>query len=141
MYTLRIPGARIYVVNSLDLIPAVQRQWRTLLFPPIHVKAAKAAMGASKDAVAVLEHDMITENGFINGMIKVTHPTVSTGPSLDDLTAKVFQVFDEALNRLSTPTTVKMFQWVEEHVMHASTDAVYGPLNPMRDAQNLKAWQ
>lgn len=76
MYTLRIPGARLYVINSLDLIPVVQRQWRTLLFPPIQVKAAKAAMGASDNAIKVLEKDMITDKGFVPGMVKVTHPTM-----------------------------------------------------------------
>lgn len=59
MYTLRLPGTRLYIINSLDLIPVVQRQWRTLLFAPIQVKAVQAAMGASKDAVAVLRHDWL----------------------------------------------------------------------------------
>lgn len=34
---------RIYVTNSLDLVPVVQRQWRTLIFGPISVQAAQAA--------------------------------------------------------------------------------------------------
>ncbi|KAL3421935.1 25-hydroxycholesterol 7-alpha-hydroxylase 1 [Phlyctema vagabunda] len=140
MYTLRIPGARIYVVNSLDLIPVVQRQWRTLIFAPIQVKAAKAAMGASKDAIAILEQDLITEHGFVNGMVKATHPTMSNGPALDALNSTSFEVFDKALQQLDGPTTVHMFKWIGDQIMRATTDAVYGPLNPMKDAQNLEAW-
>lgn len=75
----------------------MQRQWRTLIFAPIQVKAAQAAMGASKDAVAVLEHDIVSEHGFVNGMVKATHPTMSNGPALDALNVKAFEVFDETL--------------------------------------------
>ncbi|KUJ11089.1 cytochrome P450 [Mollisia scopiformis] len=140
IYTLRIPGVRIYVINSLDLIPVVQRQWRTLIFAPISVKAVQAAMGASKEAVAVLEHDLVTEHGFVNGMAKATHSTMSKGSALDGLSSKTFEAFDEALNRFAVPTTVNMYEWVGKQIMRATTDAVYGPANPMRDAQNLKAW-
>ncbi|KAK7752915.1 hypothetical protein SLS62_005074 [Diatrype stigma] len=140
MYTLRIPGTRIYVVNALDLIPVVQRQWRTLMFAPIQVRAAQAAMGVGKDTVAILERDMVTEAGFVNGMIKATHPTMGNGPALDALNAKAFEVFDKTLSGLTTPTTISMFRWIDEQIMHATTDAVYGPSNPMRDTRNLEAW-
>lgn len=141
MYTLRIPGTRIYVINSLDLIPVVQRQWRTLIFAPIQVKAAQAAMGVSKETIAILEHDMVTESGFVNGMVKATHPTMSNGPALDALNAKAFEVFDDTLSGLTAPTNISMFKWIDGQIMRATTDAVYGPSNPMRDARNLEAWQ
>lgn len=141
IYTLRIPGTRLYVINSLNLIPVVQRQWRTLLFPPIQVKAAYAAMGTSKDVIAIMKYDMITEHGFVEGMIKSTHPTMNNGQSLDSLNAKAFEIFDQSLRRFSVPTTVYMFEWISEYIIRATTDAVYGPYNPMRDAENLEAWQ
>lgn len=96
-------------------------------------------MGASKDSVAVLEHDMVTEHGFVNGMVKVTHPTISNGPALDALNNKVFKVFDEALGH--PPATVAMYEWVDKVIMRATTDAVYGSSNPMRDSRMLEAWQ
>ncbi|KAI1658736.1 putative 25-hydroxycholesterol 7-alpha-hydroxylase [Daldinia decipiens] len=108
IYTLRIPGARIYVINSLDFIPVVQRQWRTLIFAPIQVKAAQAAMGVSKDSIAIMERDMVTESGFVNGP--------------------------------DAPTTMSMFAWIDTLIMHATTDAVYGPSNPMRNASNIEDW-
>lgn len=140
IYTLRIPGVRIYAINSLDLIPAVQRQWRKLIFAPIQVKAAKAAMGASKEALAIMERDLVTEQGFMSGMVKATHPTMSSGPALDALSSRAFEVFDKALSQLSTPTTVNMYDWIGRLVMQATTEAIYGPSNPMRDRRNLEAW-
>lgn len=97
-------------------------------------------MGASKDAVAVLEHDMVSDHGFVNGMVKATYPTM-TGSALDALNAKAFEVFDRALEPVSAPTTISMFDWIGKQIMRATTDAVYGPSNPMRDARNLEAWQ
>lgn len=103
-------------------------------------------MGASKKAIAILEEDLVTEKGFINGMVKATHPTMSNGPDLDALNAKTFEVFDEALRKFddnapSGPRTINMYEWLGKQIMRATTDAVYGPSNPMRDAENLKAWQ
>lgn len=73
-------------------------------------------------------------------MVKVTYPTI-TGPALDALNAKAFEVFDEAFRSFSAPTTVSMYEWIGKQIMRATTDAVYGPANPMRDARNLEAWQ
>lgn len=140
IYTLRIPGARLYVINSLDLIPVVQRQWRTLIFAPIQVKAAKAAMGASKEALAIMESDMVTEKGFMSGMVKATHPTMINGPALDALNTRAFEVFDKALGQIPSPTTVSMYDWISRLIMQATTEAIYGPSNPMRDRRNLEAW-
>lgn len=146
IFTLRLPGTRIYAINSVDLIPVVQRQWRTLIFAPIQVKAAQAAMGASKEAVAIMEQDLVTEHGFINGMVKVTHPTMSNGADLDALNAKAFEIFDKSLQEFvsdarSEKRTINMYEWLGKQIMRATTDAVYGSANPMRDAENLRAWQ
>ncbi|KJZ70683.1 hypothetical protein HIM_09928 [Hirsutella minnesotensis 3608] len=143
IYTLRIPGARIYAINSLDLIAVVQRHWRILLFPPIQIKAAKVGMGASDEALRILEEDMITENGFVHGMIKATHPTMSDGPALRSLNTTTFQVFNDALNRLKAPRTVsvKLYEWIDDLIMRATTDAIYGRENPMRLAHNVEAWR
>lgn len=141
VYTLRIPGARIYVINSLDLISVVQRQWRTLIFAPVQVKAAQAAMGTSKDAVAIMEEDLVTEHGFINGMVKATHPTMTNGPALDAVNRKAFDVFNTTLNQLDGARTIKLYDFISRQIMSATTDAVYGPVNPMGDDENLAAWR
>ena len=140
IYTLRLPGVRLYAINSLNLIPVVQRQWRTLIFAPIQVKAAKTAMGASQKALAIMKSDMVTEQGFMGAMVKATHPTMSSGPALDDLTTRTFEVLDKALRRIASPTTVSMYDWIGRLVMQATTEAIYGPSNPMRESRNLEAW-
>ncbi|OAA35192.1 hypothetical protein NOR_08115 [Metarhizium rileyi] len=51
----------------------------------------------SRDSIRILERDMVSESDLVNGMIKASHPIVSSGPEFDALNAKAFQVFDEAL--------------------------------------------
>lgn len=99
-------------------------------------------MGVSKEAVAIMNEDLVSEKGFINGMVKATHPTMTNGPALDALNTKAFQIFDDALEEFTTkPASVNMYEWIGKQLMRATTDAVYGPSNPMREARNLTAWQ
>ncbi|KAH7303800.1 cytochrome P450 [Stachybotrys elegans] len=142
IYTLRIPGVRLYVINSANLIPAVQKQWRTLLFPPIQARAAKTAMGASKEALDILCHDMVTDEGFVPKFIKKIYPTLSSGPALNDLNQKATQVLIDTMARFAIqgPAIVNLNEFVTEQIFYATTDGIYGPKNPMRDPDNYSAW-
>lgn len=99
-------------------------------------------MGVSKESIAILNEDLVTEKGFINGMVKATHPTMSNGPALDALNTKAFEVLNESLEDFGrAPRCVDMYEWIGQQIMRATTDAVYGPANPMKEAHNLEAWQ
>jgi hypothetical protein len=54
----RMPGARMYVVNSTALITYVQRQSKTLAFAPIEVKAILKTMDVSEATKAILRENM-----------------------------------------------------------------------------------
>ena len=144
IYTLRLPGLRVYVVNSTNLIPVVQRQWRTLLFPPVTVRAAETAMGVSKAGLDIMRDDMVTESGFMHGFIKAVHPALSSGTaSLDELTGNALQVLSESLDSIvqqGPPRRVNMFEWIRHELLMATTDGVYGPHNPLREPANEADW-
>ncbi|KAI1074301.1 cytochrome P450 [Whalleya microplaca] len=142
IYTLRLPGVRLYIVNSTNLIPVIQRQWRTLLFPPVTVRASEAAMGGSKEAIDIMCQDMVTEKGFLPGLIKVVHPSLAAGPTLHELNGKAVEAITRSFDKLvsSGVTKVKMFDWVRRELLLATTNGVYGTYNPLRDPQNREAW-
>lgn len=121
----------------------MQREWRTLIFAPIQIQAAQVAMGVGKTTIAIMNRDLVTENGFVNGMVKATHLTMRNGPSLDRLNSEASRVFNKTLEQIETTSTanIALFKWVERQIMLATTDAVYGPANPMRNSHNLDAWQ
>jgi hypothetical protein len=142
IYTLRLPGIRLYIVNSAHLIPLVQKQWRTLIFPPVSAQAAKTAMGASKHALDIVCEDMKTEEGFVPKLSRTIYPTLSSGDALGDLSRKATAVILRTMDRFAIqgPTTVNLNEFVNEQIFYATTDSIYGPQNPMRDPENYSAW-
>ncbi|KAH8600689.1 cytochrome P450 [Bisporella sp. PMI_857] len=140
IYTLRLPGSRIYVVNSTALITAVQRQPAILAFPPIEVRAVVNAMGASKTAEAILNKDLDPKDGnwgnaFAVTFSKAIHPALSPGANLDAMNRAAIQNVAEIVERLASRPTkhVKLFEWAVHELSIATTDAVYGPMNPFKD--------
>ncbi|KEY73661.1 hypothetical protein S7711_07708 [Stachybotrys chartarum IBT 7711] len=129
IHTLRIPGARLYVVNSAALIPLVQRQWRTLIFPPIQARAAKTAMDASKEALGILCDDMTTEEGFLPKYTNQIYPTPSSGAALDDLVRNSMEVVIRTMDKFASQgtTTVKLNAFVTKQIFYATTDANTSP--------------
>lgn len=100
-------------------------------------------MGGSKEAMSIMRQDMVSENGFLPAYINAIHPTLSAGPALDELNEKAIQVITRSLDKLVSngSTKVKMFEWVRQELLLATTDGVYGPANPLRDPRNMEAWQ
>ncbi|KAL7621627.1 hypothetical protein AAE478_008953 [Parahypoxylon ruwenzoriense] len=140
IYTLRLPGTRLYIINSTSLIPVVQRQHRVLSFAPVEARATKTFMGASKPGIEIVSRNMGSDDGFVPGFLRAVHPALSAGPELDDLNKNSIQVITASLDELATrsPTTLKMYKWVTNELFFATTDAVFGPKNPLRDEINLK---
>jgi hypothetical protein len=142
IYTLRMPGARIYVVNSTNLIPVIQRQFRTIAFTPWAARAFKYAMGGSKTAKDIMEVDMTEDHGYLMSFDTAIHPTVSPGPALDAMNRASVQAVTASLDRLrrQSPITVDMYKWIRHEVLLATTNAVYGPMNPYRNPAVEEAW-
>ncbi|KAK3324471.1 cytochrome P450 [Cercophora scortea] len=143
IYTLRLPGFRLYIVNSTALILEVQRKWRTFVFSPVPARASEYAMGGSKEAMDIIRAGMSTDADFMHGFNKAIHPALSSGPALENLTGRALEVIAESLDDMVKQggKEVKMFDWIRHDLLMATTDSVYGRGNPLRDPQNEKAWQ
>ncbi|KAL5332696.1 cytochrome P450 [Aspergillus crustosus] len=143
IYTLRLPGLRLYVVNSPSLISEVQHHPRKISFSPILARMATNVIGATQAGAAVLSDD--AENGFIRRFHDFNHASLSMGPGLDALrnafwgrvTCSLLSQRDPS----SPPRQIGMYDWVSQEVMMGATEAMYGPRNPFRDAVTRKAWQ
>lgn len=143
IYTLRMPGQRIYVVNSLPLILAVQRHPKTASFAPIQIQAADAVMGVSPAGNAIIGSEKTTEDGgYLATFVPSTHPALSPGPGLDALNGSAIRYFSSAAERLASSgaTTVDLFSWVRRQIFMATTESMYGPENPFRDPALVQAW-
>ncbi|PHH88187.1 hypothetical protein CDD83_7861 [Cordyceps sp. RAO-2017] len=142
IYTMRLPGARIYVVNATSLIPAVQKHVRTLSFTPILVDMSARLIGVSKKTFDIINRDPMSDNGFVLGMTKITQRTLNPGPSLDRLNRKAADIIARSLDSQATheSTTIELKGWVDHEIIMSTTDCIYGPLNPFRDPKVEAAW-
>jgi hypothetical protein len=138
IYTLHLPGSRLYVVNSASLIPAVQKNIKTLSFAPIEAMGAKNVCGTSKVANDILDTNLNGDDGPIS--YSVTHyPAVrkplSAGAGLDAMNRVMAEKVAASIDGMQRNQEVKLFEFIKHEVTVATTESVYGPHNPFRDSK------
>ena len=135
---------RLYILNSTELIPVAQRQVRILDFAPVEAKVAINVMGAGPDGRKVLVRNQngVEDFSYAIKFDKAIHPAVSPGSKLDGMNRVSIQKVSEAVESLAarTPQTLNLFEWVKKEITFATTEAVYGPHNPFRDAKIEEAY-
>ncbi|KAJ8126329.1 hypothetical protein O1611_g7309 [Lasiodiplodia mahajangana] len=141
IHTLRLPGSRIYVINSPRLLLSAQSQTRTLSFTAVQTGIVANVLGVSKATNEIIIRDATSHKGYLMSFSKYIHPTLSTGSGLHGMNRRSMQVMTESLNTLAgKEKTVALFQWIRHELLMATTEAVYGPKNPFRDADMEQAW-
>ncbi|TGJ75781.1 hypothetical protein E0Z10_g10960 [Xylaria hypoxylon] len=140
IYTIRLPGTRLYVVNTPSLISAVQRHVQTLSFSPFLARAASNLIAASKPGVEILSQD--EENGFIPRFHHFNHVSLSPGRDLDAVKKRTWKIMASLSARESanSPRRVRMYEWISHEVMMTTTEAFYGSQNPFRKPAIRTAW-
>ncbi|KAF2267292.1 cytochrome P450 [Lojkania enalia] len=142
IYTLHVPFMRLYIVNSTDLIPIIQRQPRVLDFAPMEAKVAVNVMGSGPEGKEILamDRDGLGPFSYPIAFDKAIHPAVSPGPKLDAMNRHAVQKVSSAIEEIASqaPKTLKLFEWVKREITLATSEAVYGPKNPFasQDLQN-----
>ncbi|KAF2115747.1 cytochrome P450 [Lophiotrema nucula] len=136
IYTIRLPGSRLYIVNSPSLIPAVQREFKALAFPPIAANGAKTVCGSSKTANDILDTNVNGEEGdwgYSMTFYKRIHAALAPGPALDAMNRVMAEKISGSMDRLEGEKTVQLLEFVKHEIAMASTDSVYGRKNPFKD--------
>lgn len=133
---------RIYVVNSTDLIPPLQKQWLNVSFASI-AAGAGSTVGLSKEGQKILKQGLGTEHGFSESWPKHIMPAMSPGPDLDAINRKAIQVFADEMEKLRTNGThlVPLRTWSRKAMVTATSEAVWGEQNPYRDPEIAEAWR
>ncbi|KAI1384279.1 cytochrome P450 [Hypoxylon trugodes] len=142
IYTLRMPGSRIYVINSTSLITSVQSQFRALSFPAIEANIAASVIGVNKATNDIIGHDVNIDGSYLMSFPKYVHSSLSAGAALDAMNRRSIQVISKSLDRWAKEGTkvIKLYEWVRHELLLATTEGVYGPKNPFRDPTMEKAW-
>lgn len=144
-----MPGSKLYVVNGLDLIGSVQRQHKSLAFPPIEAKFAMTVCQSSQEANDILNVNVNGEEGdwgYSVDFYKSLHPALAPGQGLDSMNRLMIRNIAISIDSLNptqeTGTKIKLARWLRHHITLATTNAVYGPMNPFQDPEIEEAfWQ
>ncbi|KAI0423629.1 cytochrome P450 [Xylaria sp. FL1042] len=133
IYTLRVPGPPIYVVNSLQTIQRIDRYISTVAFSPIQARACESFMGVSKVGMTkIADGRLLSEDGYLRSFPRSIASGTSPGRGLDELSRVVVSDFAASSDRLAARGRVTIFA--------ATTDATYGVQTPFRHPGNEQAW-
>ena len=143
IYTLRMPFARLYIINSPGLISAVQKQPKTLAFWPLAVKGAVNIGRFSKATGEIINTNDPDGKDYGHSFHDAIQPSLAPGEGLDSMNRAMLGLVAASLNglRKQQNTRLSLFSWVKHQITIATTDAAYGPGNPWRDpALEIAFW-
>ncbi|KAB8293156.1 hypothetical protein EYC80_007504 [Monilinia laxa] len=134
-------GGTVHIVGSAELMPSLQRQGKTASFWYLEAQFTAELGDLSKDAsrklVANLEPASEKPSLLIHGL-KATQKSISTLGGVDDMIRAATDVVKARLDNLkkevgNKTSNTDLWEWVQHEITVATTESVYGPMNPYRD--------
>ena len=123
-------GKKVYVVNSPDLIAAVQKNAKALSFLPLVSFVSPRIFNAGDEANAII-HDNIDGEKGPWGLVHETsvgmHTALAPSDSLDWMTKTMLTKLEEHFESLGMgngEVEVDLYKWVRKGMTVASTEAV-----------------
>ncbi|KAH8695302.1 putative cytochrome P450 oxidoreductase [Talaromyces proteolyticus] len=132
-FTTSIFNFRTYTIASPSLIQAVQRNARLISFEPFLNVAAERMAGCSKHALEILREKRSGGQGGNQAVIHAMHSALF-GQEQDKMIRSMIkgvEVWNDGLAH-KAPIQIDMFEWCREAITVASSDAMWGPLNPFK---------
>jgi cytochrome P450 len=141
-----MPFSRTYIVNDPSLISAIQKHWRTISFAA-HAADTGCISGMSKDAVRILNQNLTTDQSFNASWPKLIMPMMAPGQDLDTLSRTSIDVLIDCVEDLKASqrqggaAVCGLWHWTRHTMTKATTQAVWGPMDPYRDSAIVEAWR
>ena len=125
-------NGKVYVVTSIDLVNAVNRNSRVLAFNPFVAQLGKRITGHDEATSQIVQHNLNGENGpgYVTEIHDKTVSSLAPGTSLEDMTATMLLEASTYLQNLGRGDVINLFAWLKQMVTVCSTRAIYGPDNP-----------
>lgn len=151
IFTLPVPGSRIYVVTDPSLAASIQRNVKTLSFSPLIPDITKRVLGLDDDTVTAIRQNLDPEPGDPRGFLADVHDVVygafGPGEYLNSLSCEASQElclqlveFGSSLQKLyPLGQEVDLLQWTRHLVTVGSARYLYGPRNPIAEDPDLEA--
>ena len=140
MYTLRLPGAKLYIISCPKMVAAVDRHSSTLSLAPLSLDFIKHITLLSKQGIDILEKNFHFEKGaqsFHTDTMRALSTALAPGKALEHTTSEMLSGslrFLDVTNASSQSKELDLVSWTRSLLTRASTDALYGAeANPFRD--------
>ncbi|KAI1091098.1 cytochrome P450 [Rostrohypoxylon terebratum] len=137
IFTLPVPGSRIYVVADPALAASVQRASRVLSFTPIIPEVTERVLGLDKPTMDITRRHLDPlpgeERGFLADIQDMVYAWLSPGSYLEELSLAAAREMREEISAVdvSRAETVDLLAWVRHLVTVSTAKYLYGPENPI----------
>ena len=140
IYTLPMLNGKVYVVTSIDLVNAVNRNAKVLAFNPFIANLGKRMTGHDDVTSKIVQHNLNGENGpgYVTDIHQGTVTSLAPSPGLEKMTNAMLLEAHKHFETLDPDATVDLFDWIRQMMTMCSTRALYGPENPLdKDEKRL----
>jgi hypothetical protein len=140
-----MPGGRVYIINSPELVLAVQRVPKKLSFWHVEATFAVRMAGLSADTGRMMMHNASgVEDGksiFSEGMIDL-HKQLKPSEQLTNITREAAKILACSIGTFEEQgvTRVDLDGWIIQEIMASVTTSFYGPKNPFKDPEAAQAF-
>ncbi|KAJ8114557.1 hypothetical protein ONZ43_g4875 [Nemania bipapillata] len=137
IYSIPVPGGKIAIVNTPEVLSAVDKNPKSVAFAPIAARIIDKLSGLSSAGSKVVLDKLQGEErmeGYMNAVMREIHVTLSPGPDLKFITDQVAYDLNDSIRKLHGKTTrVNLLHWFRHEFGISSTNGIYGPENPFKD--------
>lgn len=136
---MNIPGSKIYVVTTLELVQAIQKHSKSLAFPPMAAQFASKVCGVSAEAHQILMKNVNGDDGDWGLSLEsyaAMRSALLSSHELDKMNRVMVLNIAASLDNLkgsAESAKLNLAHWLRTHVTMATTNSIYGPLNPFKD--------
>ncbi|KAJ6035725.1 hypothetical protein N7540_000004 [Penicillium herquei] len=139
-FTMSVLVNKVYVIRSPKLVSAIRRHHRTMSFDPLVTRSAKCVGGISGPGLELLREKESNGQGLGHEIIVAFRPTL-LGDGLDQMNKTMFDCLHQSVQQLKSHEGVlDLYDWCSLVTTVASTDAVYGALNPYSDSKARQSY-
>jgi hypothetical protein len=134
-----MPGGKIAVVSTPELLSYVDKSPSAIAFAPIAALVIDKLSGLSKKgSQTVLDKTMGPDKleGYMNAVMLDIHATLAPGPKLESVTTRVAYDLNDSIKKLHGKSTrMNLLHWFRHEFGMSSTNGIYGPENPFKDPE------
>ena len=132
IYTLPILNGKVYVVTSVDLVNAINRNSRLLAFNPFIAQLGRRITGHDEATSRIVQHNLNGENGpgYVTTIHDGTVLSLAPGENLENMTKTMLAEASTYFKAIDPGQAISLFAWIRHMTTMSSSRAIYGPGNP-----------